>query len=106
MIRTRLTALFVAACVIALAPACPDSNAQTPGIPVASLTRPINCAGPNGEYSRGAVLLNEGSRYVCANVRSRDWQPVGVTWVRVEVLGNELVLSPPLAPGLCERTEN
>src|SRR6185436_8280534 len=107
MTQPKRAALVVAVFVFALASLFPSTvlKAQT-NISPASFTWATNCKGPNGEYSRGAVLQNAGFRYVCVNVRSREWTSVGVTWVRVEVLGSELVLSRSSAPVLCERTEN
>ena len=103
----KCVALTVVVCAMGLALPflLPTISAQTPNPSRVIPTWPVNCSlEAKGEYSRGAVLLNSGLRYVCANVRSKEWQPIGVTWVRVELLGNDLVLSGGSAPGLCERS--
>jgi hypothetical protein len=68
-------------------------------------TWPVNCARqPNGQYSRGAILLVGGLRYACANVRNPEWQSAGVTWVRVDPTPNvtDFVLLNPPNSGRCE----
>jgi hypothetical protein len=103
MSLTKRGALAVTVCayVLSLSFPSPAVTAQTRNRP----TWPVFCSRePRGEYSRGAVLLVAGSRYACAKVRNSDWQPGGVTWVRVELVGNDFVLSSPSARGLCERS--
>ena len=52
------------------------------------------------------MVLDRGARYVCANVRSKEWEPAGVAWVHVDARGNDFILSGPSIRGECERTEN
>lgn len=101
----KRVALIVALSVIALAVAFLSTTmtAQTTRV----IPTPLNCSiKGQGEYSRGAVVLDRGARYVCANVRSKEWEPAGVAWGHVDARGNDFILSGPSIRGECERTEN
>src|ERR1044071_1125540 len=107
--NSKSVALILAVCfiVVAFAFQPTTSHAQNTRVPALASAWPENCViEQKGEYSRGAVLLDRGVRYVCANARKKDWQPMGFTWVRVELRGNDFVLLGPTALGECERGEN
>jgi len=99
--------LLVAVQLAAMTLLIPDSPAIAQTSPSSSVSWLTSCVWESkGDYSRGAALLVNGTRYVCANLRNPDWQPAGVTWVRVDLVGTDLVLARPSSPGFCARTNN